>query len=305
MLQRVLFYGLGILCLTPLVGPALALLLGLVLAQTTGNPLPQATQQVSKGLLQVSVVGLGFGMNWFSAMESSAQGMGLIVGSIFFTLFLGVALGKMLKVEPVTALLVSVGTAICGGSAIAAVSPILKAKAQQMTVALGIVFLLNALALFLFPHLGTWLHMGEKEFGIWAAIAIHDTSSVVGAAKVYGNAALETAVTLKLTRALWILPLALLLMMYKGKQKLRFPWFILGFVLAMLINTFFPALHDLNAALVIMAKQLLVLTLFLIGAGLDKNSIRSVGLKPFILGICLWVVISVLSLLVIQSEFLR
>jgi uncharacterized integral membrane protein (TIGR00698 family) len=225
----------------------------------------------------------------------------LIAGSIFFTLLAGILVGRLLAVDSVTALLISVGTAICGGSAIAAVSPIVKAQARQMTVALGIVFMLNALALLIFPYIGRFLELEQHSFGVWAAIAIHDTSSVVGAAKVYGDEALQTAVTLKLTRALWILPLALLVAaFYKQKQKPPFPWFILGFVLAMLVNTFIPAVHEINAVLVVIAKQLLVLTLFLIGMNLDRQSLASVGPKAFLLGIMLWILITVLSLLAIR-----
>jgi len=302
MVRKIVFFLIVVMCATPWMGPPLALFAGLILAQTWGSPYPELGEKTSKRLLQISIVGLGFGMNLQTAIASSLHGMVLIVGSIFFTLALGIYAGRLLRVNGVTALLISVGTAICGGSAIAAVSPILKARPSQITVALGTVFMLNALALFLFPFIGHLLSMDQERFGLWAAIAIHDTSSVVGAGQAYGPQALELAVTIKLARALWIFPVSLGVMFFnrEGGHKLYVPWFILGFLLSMVAATYLPQLHVFHQSMSILAKKLLVVTLFLVGTGMTRENIREVGGRPFLLGVLLWLAVSLVSLLAIM-----
>ncbi|WP_276133680.1 YeiH family protein [Polluticoccus soli] len=301
--RKVIFITLAVLCLTPLITPPVALLLGLLVAQFVGHPYLKQNKKYTTMLLQISVVGLGFGMNLHSAMEAGKQGISFTIASIIGTLLLGALLGYWLKIDKKTSHLISSGTAICGGSAIAAVSPVIHAEEEQISVALGIVFILNSIALLIFPPIGHALGLTQKEFGMWAAIAIHDTSSVVGAAKVYGQEALEVATTVKLTRALWIIPLALgTALVYKDNtKKIKIPYFIGYFIIAMAINTYVPAIHPVSPFIVQAAKAGLTLTLFLIGAGLSKKTIRSVGVRPFIQGIILWVVISSTALWAVLS----
>jgi uncharacterized integral membrane protein (TIGR00698 family) len=247
------------------------------------------------------VVGLGFGMNAHAAVQAGKAGILFTVASITGTLVLGFFVGKWLGLGRHVVHLISCGTAICGGSAIAAVGPMLRAKDEEMSVALGTVFVLNALALFAFPPIGHALSMTQAQFGLWCAIAIHDTSSVVGAAAAYGNQALEVATTVKLARALWIIPVALgTAMLFKQKGvKVKIPYFIFGFILAMLVNTYVPAAKALGPMMVHLAKIGLTVTLFFIGAGLSGKVVRSVGIRPYLLGIVLWMVISTASLYVI------
>ncbi|RYU84304.1 YeiH family protein [Hymenobacter persicinus] len=297
-----LVFGLALLlCLTPWGSPPLALALGLVVALIFGNPFPAQSRQYTSKLLQYSVVGLGFGMNAQQALQAGREGILFTVASIFGTLVLGFLVGRWLKIDRKTAHLISCGTAICGGSAIAAVGPVVKAEESQMSVALGTVFVLNSVALFLFPAVGHWLQMTQNQFGLWCAIAIHDTSSVVGAASHYGDQALQIATTVKLARALWIIPVSLgtALLFKTPGTKLKLPYFILGFVGAMLLNTYVPALHPLAPFIVTVAKLGLTVTLFLIGAGLSARVLRSVGVRPFVQGVLLWAVISTVSLWVI------
>ncbi|RSK46742.1 putative sulfate exporter family transporter [Hymenobacter perfusus] len=290
-----------VFCLTPWASPPVALALGLGLAQTLGNPFPAFTKKYTAKLLQYSVIGLGFGMNAHSAVQAGRQGILFTICSIVGTLVLGYAAGRWLKLGRHVTHLISCGTAICGGSAIAAVGPVLRAKDEEMSVALATVFVLNAIALFAFPAIGHSLNLSQQQFGLWCAIAIHDTSSVVGAAAAYGKEALEVATTIKLARALWIIPVALGTAMVFKQQgvKVKLPWFILGFVGAMLLNTYVPATHAVGPWLVQAARMGLTVTLFFIGAGLSLQAIRSVGPKPFALGVLLWVVISSASLYVI------
>jgi uncharacterized integral membrane protein (TIGR00698 family) len=302
---QVLFVVLLFGCLTPWASPPIALALGLVLAQTVGNPFPAQTKAFTSKLLQFSVVGLGFGMNAHAAVQAGKEGILFTVVSIFGTLLLGFFLGRWLGLSRRVVHLISCGTAICGGSAIAAIGPVLGAKNEEMSVGLGTVFVLNALALFAFPPIGHALHLSQQQFGLWCAIAIHDTSSVVGAAAAYGNQALEVATTVKLARALWIIPVALgTAFAFKQKGvKITIPYFILGFILAMLFNTYapayVPAARALGPVLVSLAKIGLTVTLFFIGAGLSAQVVRSVGVKPYVLGLLLWLVISAASLYVI------
>ncbi|WP_236943275.1 YeiH family protein [Hymenobacter sp. PAMC 26628] len=300
-LRQVAFGLFLVFCLTPWASPPVALALGLVLAQTVGNPFPARTKALTHQLLQFSVVGLGFGMNAHAAVQAGREGVLFTVVSILGTLTLGYFVGKWLGLGRRVVHLISCGTAICGGSAIAAIGPVLRAKDAEMSVALGTVFVLNALALFAFPPIGHALHLSQNQFGLWCAIAIHDTSSVVGAAAAYGNQALEVATTVKLARALWIIPVAIgtsLLFKQKG-VKIKIPYFIFGFIGAMLLNTFVPAAQPLGPLLTHLAKIGLTVTLFFIGAGLSAAVVRSVGAKPYVLGVLLWVVISTASLYVI------
>jgi len=295
--RQLFFIILIFLCLTPWVTPPVALLMGLVVAQLIGHPFLHLNQKATHLLLQVSVVGLGFGMNVHSAFKAGKQGILFTIISIFGTLILGRLLGKILKIDPRTSLLVSGGTAICGGSAIAAISPVIRAEEKQISVALGTVFILNSMALFIFPLIGRYFHLSETQFGIWCAIAIHDTSSVVGAAGKYGPHALEIATTVKLARALWIIPVSLGAAVFNRNKsvKIKIPWFIGIFLLVMIINTYVPAVSTIAPVLVSVAKTGLTLTLFLIGAGLSMTVLRAVGIKPLVQGIILWVVISVVA----------
>ncbi|WP_382313228.1 YeiH family protein [Hymenobacter bucti] len=296
------FGALLLACLTPWVSPPIALALGLGLAQTIGNPFAAQTKALTPRLLQFSVIGLGFGMNAHAAVQAGREGILLAVASIGGTLVLGFFVGRWLGLGRRVVHLISCGTAICGGSAIAAIGPVLGAKDDDMSVSLGTVFVLNALALFAFPPIGHALHLSQPQFGLWCAIAIHDTSSVVGAAAAYGNQALEVATTVKLARALWIIPVAIgtaLVFKQKG-AKITIPYFILGFIAAMLFNTYapayVPAARALGSVMVGLAKVGLTLTLFCIGAGLSARVVRAVGVRPYVLGVVLWVVVATASL---------
>lgn len=282
------------------VTPPVALFLGLVFALTCGQAYPTFNKTVSKKLLQYSVIGLGFGMNLHASLASGKEGMLFTIVSVFGTLLIGMFIGcKLLKINRNTAYLISSGTAICGGSAIAAVGPIIKAKDSEMSMALATIFILNAIALFLFPALGHWLGMTQQEFGTWAAIAIHDTSSVVGAGAAYGEEALQVATTIKLTRALWIIPLALItaLIFRSEGKKISIPWFILFFIVAMLLNTYvLTDIPQVGQFIYGIARKGLVITMFFIGASLSIDTIKSVGIRPLLQGILLWLVISAGSL---------
>ena len=283
--------------------PPVMLFLGLVYALICGQGYPSFNKKISKTLLQYSVVGLGFGMNLYESLASGREGMLFTIISVVGTLLIGMLIGrKLLKVDRETSYLISSGTAICGGSAIAAVGPVIKAKPANMSVALAVVFVLNAIALFVFPSIGHWLGLTQQEFGTWAAIAIHDTSSVVGAGSAYGEEALKVATTIKLTRALWIIPLALgTSFIFKSQdRKITIPWFILYFVIAIILNTFvLGSIPAFGAAVSGFARKCLTLTMFFIGASLSTDVLRAVGIKPLIQGILLWIVISVGSLLYI------
>ena len=299
--RKIVFIATAALCLMPFISSPLALFLGIIISQVIGNPFGKQVSKVTKILLQVSVVGLGFGMNLYDAAEAGQSAIVFTVGSISGTILLGLLLGKVMSIPKKTGLLLSVGTAICGGSAIAAVSPIIEANEKEIAVSLGIVFILNALALFIFPPLGHILHLTETQFGWWAAFAIHDTSSVVGAAQQFGQHALHLATTIKLERALWIIPVSLVtaIAFKSSGKKISIPYFILWYVIAMSINTFFPIIAPVGEVAVLIAKKGLTLTLFLIGTGMTRSAIASVGLRPLLLAVLLWVVISAGSLMVI------
>lgn len=287
----------------PVVSAPVALLAGLVFAFTCKNPCPKFNKKTSKYLLQVAVVCLGFGMNLQESLRSGADGMLFTVVSVISVMCLGVILGYSLHINRKTAYLISSGTAICGGSAIAAVGPVLKANENEMAVSLGVIFILNAVALFVFPPLGHMFGMSQAQFGTWAAIAIHDTSSVVGAGEVYGEQALQMATLIKLTRALWIIPLALVTMFVfrDGSGRISIPWFIFIFILAMVANTYLPLPQWFTAAMEWIARRGMVVTLFLIGASLSLSTVRQVGVKPLLLAVALWILIGVSSLLVVLN----
>ena len=285
------------------VTPPVALFLGLVFALLCGQAYPKFNKKVSKKLLQYSVVGLGFGMNLHASLASGKEGMMFTIISVVGTMVIGMFIGrKLLKMNRDTSYLISSGTAICGGSAIAAVGPVIKAKDSDMSVALATIFILNAIALFIFPVFGQWLGLSQQEFGTWAAIAIHDTSSVVGAGAAYGEEALQVATTIKLTRALWIIPLALATsFIFKGDgKKVSIPWFILWFIVAILLNTYvLDAVPEVGKAIAGLARKGLIITMFFIGASLSTDVLKSVGVKPLVQGVLLWLVISVAALLYI------
>lgn len=303
---RPAFLLLAAFTLTPWASPGLALALGMGFALTLGNPFAKETARLSKLLLQAAVVGLGFGMPLAAVVKAGTSGVGYTVAGIALTLLLGALLGRLLRVEKQTSLLVTAGTSICGGSAIAAVGPAIGAKAESMSIALATVFVLNAVALYLFPPVGQLLELSQGQFAVWAAVAIHDTSSVVGAAAAYGPEALESATVLKLARALWIVPLALGAAALAGRgakeegkarPEVKIPWFIGLFVLAAVVRTLvpesaFPALDFLAR----LARVALVLTLFLIGAGLTRATLRAVGVRPLVQGVVLWIAVASLTL---------
>jgi uncharacterized integral membrane protein (TIGR00698 family) len=281
--------------------PAIALFVGILFSLIIGNPYPKLAKKASKYMLQISVVGLGFGVNLHESLQAGKEGMIYTIISVIGVMILGVFIGKMLNINRKNSYLISSGTAICGGSAIAAVAPVIDADENDTSLALITIFVLNAIALFIFPMIGEALELTQQQFGTWAAIAIHDTSSVVGAGAAYGDEALKVATTIKLTRALWIIPLAFIsafVFRTKGKRA-TIPWFIILFVVAMLINTYLPLPQLLTENVTYLAKKLLTITLFLIGAGLSVSALKKVGVKPLLLGVVLWVVISVTTLLVV------
>lgn len=285
----------------PVISAPIALLCGLIFAFVFPNPCPKFNKKTSKYLLQVSVVCLGFNMNLQQSLKSGYEGMMFTVVSVVGVMALGVLLGYWLHLNRKTAYLVASGTAICGGSAIAAVGPVVRANENEMAVSLGVIFILNSVALFVFPPIGHLLEMSQEQFGTWAAIAIHDTSSVVGAGEVFGEQALQTATLIKLTRALWIIPLALVTMfIFRDKSsKISIPWFIFIFVLAMVVNTYVPLPQWFVDTMVWIARRGMVVTLFLIGASLSFASVKAVGIKPLFQAVVLWIVISITSLFVV------
>ena len=296
--REVIFLLAVVFCLSPLITSPIALLMGLLIAQFIGHPYLHLNHKATHILLQVSVVGLGFGMDVTNALKAGKEGILFTIVSIIGTLVIGFFMGKFLKIEKKTSYLISAGTAICGGSAIAAISPVIKAEEKQISVALGTIFILNSIALFLFPLIGHAMKLSQTQFGLWCAIAIHDTSSVVGAASKYGTQALEIATTVKLARALWIIPVAFLsTFIFKNKGvKIKIPYFIGLFVLAMIANTYVPFVTQYSHYLTGFAKAGLTLTLFLIGCGLSRKVLQAVGYKPLIQGVVLWVIISTVAL---------
>ncbi|HKE04586.1 MAG TPA: putative sulfate exporter family transporter [Blastocatellia bacterium] len=301
MLSRLVFFLL--LFLTVIFkSPPMALALGLGFGFGFANPYAKQTRSLSKTLLQASVVGLGFGMNLRDVLRAGSSGFGYTALGISATMVIGVALGRWLKVERVSALLISVGTAICGGSAIAAVGPVAGANDEEMSVSLGTVFILNSIALLIFPFIGHGFGLNESQFGLWAALAIHDTSSVVGATAKYGAGALAIGTTVKLARALWIVPMAVGTALVKRREaRIQWPWFILFFCVAAMIRTWFPGGQGAFDLLREIARVGLTVTLFLIGCGISKKTLRAVGARPLAQGVILWLIVGVLSLAIIRA----
>ena len=300
--RDLIFFSLALLCLTPVISSPVALALGLMLVTFGLVPEQLNLNLITRKLLSYSIIGLGFGINLDQAVSASKDGLGLIITSICCTLMLGWGGSKMLRIDQRTGHLIASGTAICGGSAIVAVAPAINARSDQTSLALATVFILNSVALFVFPFIGHLLNMSQHAFGVWSAIAIHDTSSVVGAASAYGEEALLTATTLKLARALWIIPVAFIsALLFKGEsKKIAVPFFILFYCLAILAAHFMPYFSSLYQGVFTLSKQTLVLCLFLIGCGITIKKIREAGIKPLMLGVLLWIFIGSGSLFYIQ-----
>ncbi len=301
-ITKALFLTLLVASATPYITAPIALVLGFIFANTLGHPFPKLSGKATSLLLKGSVVGLGFGMNVHSAIEVGKDGIMLTAATISTVLILGYFVGGALKMPRKLSHLTASGTAICGGSAIAAVAPAVGATQGETSLALGVIFLLNSVALLIFPPLGHLLGLTDHEFGMWCAMAIHDTSSVVGAASAYSEEALQIATTVKLARALWIIPVSILsAYLFRTKDsKISIPWFILYFVLAMVANSYIPNIEVIGAPIYSLSKELLVVTLFLIGSSLSLKSMREVGVKPLMLGVMLWIVVSILSLCAIH-----
>ncbi|EGV42059.1 putative sulfate exporter family transporter [Bizionia argentinensis JUB59] len=303
MIKKVLFVLCVALCLSGYVSSPVALILGFVFTLVFGDVFEKIRQLGIQHLLKISIVGLGFGMFFMETLKTGREGLLLTFLSIVATLSLGWLLTRLLNIDLKLGHLISSGTSICGGSAIAAVAPVIQAKPKIISVALGVVFLLNSIALFIFPSIGEFFALTQEQFGLWAAIAIHDTSSVVGAALTFGDEALRVATTVKLARTLWIIPVSILSMfMFKSKDgKIKIPWFILYFVIAILMNSYLPLPELLTGTITTISKRLLIVTLFLVGTTLSVKQIKETGFKPFALGIILWVFISIGSLTFIMN----
>lgn len=306
MLAKLIFFLALIFTVTPWSSPPIALAIGLAFGLLFQHPYAKQTKSISKTLLQVCVVGLGFGMNLQQVIRAGRSGFVYTALGIAATMLLGMALGKLLKVAETNALLISVGTAICGGSAIAAVGPVAGAKDEEMSISLGTVFILNSVALLIFPAIGLAVGLDQSQFGLWAALAIHDTSSVVGAASKYGAGALAVGTTVKLARALWIVPLTLGTAFVKRQEaRIQWPWFILFFCLAAVVNTYLPVGQPVYPVIVKLARIGLTVTLFLIGCGISKATLKQVGARPLIQGVVLWIIVGVLSLILIRTGVIR
>ncbi len=304
-LNKAAFVGLFSLTALPLVTSPVALVAGFLFSFIFGNPLPKLTSKVSTSLLKLSVVGLGFGVNFVEVIEVGRKSILLTFVTISVTIGLGLLLGRFLQIPKNTRILLSFGTAICGGSAIAAMAPVIKAKEDEIAVSLATVFALNAVALVIFPPLGAFFQLDQHQFGLWAALAIHDTSSVVGASAAFGGLALSVATTAKLTRALWIAPYALAAgLMFKSKQRPGIPLFIIGFIATAFINSWLTNFQPLWALLYAVSKQALVMTLFLIGAALTRQVLRQVGVRPLIMGGMLWMIVSFATLALIIGRYI-
>lgn len=306
MTSRIVFV-LGLLAAASgFLSPPAALAMGLVFGLLFTHPFPKQSAKLSKYLLQAAVVGLGFGMNLHEVVRAGRSGFVYTLLGISFALLVGTLLGQLLRVPKISAYLISTGTAICGGSAIAAVGPITGASDEQMAVSLGTVFVLNSVALLIFPAIGAWLKLTQTQFGLWAALAIHDTSSVVGAAAKYGASALQVGTTVKLARALWIVPVSVATAVVKGaRAKIQWPWFIALFCLAAVCNTYLPAGAAAYGLLVKAAKIGLTATLYLIGSGISIATLKQVGHRPLVQGVVLWLLVSVTSLWLIFAGWVR
>jgi uncharacterized integral membrane protein (TIGR00698 family) len=296
--SKSLYFIIILLALLGIINSATALISGFLYTLIFNNPFKTYTHSAINYLLKISVIGLGFGMFIKETLETSKAGFSLTFYSIILTISLGLILTKLLKIDLKLGHLITSGTSICGGSAIAAISPVIKAKNSTICIALGVVFLLNALALLVFPAIGHFLNLSQEQFGLWCAVAIHDTSSVVGAALTYGDEALRIATTVKLSRTLWIIPLSVFSMfLFKTKdEKIKIPYFILLFIGAIFINSYNLLPKATTLTIVLIAKRLLILTLFIVGSSISLNDIKSTGIKPFLLAFILWVFISLFSL---------
>jgi len=302
MTAKIIFFSGLILAASRMISPPLALLVGLIYGFSFAAPYPKQARTASRWLLQASVVGLGFGMNLHQVVRAGGSGFVYTATGIATTMLLGLFIGRLIVVDRKVSFLINVGTAICGGSAIAAVSPIIHADDEEIAVSLGTVFVLNSIALLVFPFIGSALHLTQSQFGLWAALAIHDTSSVVGAAAKYGNEALAIGTTVKLARALWIVPIALVTAyMMKSKARVQWPWFILFFCLAAVANTYVPQFAPAYPILSRLGRVGLTATLYLIGTGLSMSTLKQVGARPLIQGVLLWAAVGITSLLAIRA----
>lgn len=305
-MSKIVFFAGLILAASSLISPPVALALGILYGFSFAHPFHMGSRRGSRLLLQFSVIGLGFGMNLNQVLRAGRSGFVYTAGSIAVALVLGWVLGKLLRVKPTTSYLIATGTAICGGSAIAAISPITEADEEEIAIALATIFTLNSVALFLFPFIGHQLRMSETQFGLWSALAIHDTSSVVGAAAKFGALALAVGTTVKLARALWIVPLSLgTAAVKKSKARIHWPWFILFFCLAAVVNTYFHALQPVYHALRQLGMLGLTVTLFLIGTGLSMATMRQVGPRPLLQGVLLWIAVATGSLALIRAGWIH
>ena len=302
---KVIFILALILCLSGWISPPVALSLGIIFGLSVRHPYPHFSRSAARILLQVSVVALGFGMNLHEIVKAGRSGFIYTALGISFSLIVGLVLGKFLRIGGNASYLITAGTAICGGSAIAAIGPILHADDEEMAVSLGTVFILNSIALLAFPPIGNVLHLTQSQFGLWAALAIHDTSSVVGAAAKYGAQALVVGTTVKLARALWIVPLALVTAAVKrSKTRVPLPWFILFFCLAAVVNTYIPAFGNFDRWAFSAGRLGLTATLFLIGTGISLATVKSVGWRPLLQGVLLWIMVATVTLYLIRMQII-
>ena len=302
---KIVFLLALILCLSGWISPPVALSLGIIFGLSIRHPYPHFSRSAARILLQVSVVALGFGMNLHEIVKAGRSGFIYTALGISFSLIVGLALGKFLRIGGNASYLITAGTAICGGSAIAAIGPILHADDEEMAVSLGTVFILNSIALLAFPPIGNILHLTQSQFGLWAALAIHDTSSVVGAAAKYGAQALVVGTTVKLARALWIVPLALATAAVKhSKTRVQLPWFILFFCLAAVVNTYVPAFGNFDRWAFSAGRLGLTATLFLIGTGISLATVKSVGWRPLLQGVLLWIMVATVTLYLIRMQII-
>ncbi len=301
--SKLLYFLFLFILLTHWSSPPFGLGLGLVFGLFIGNPFREKSQAVSKILLQICVVGLGFSMNLEEVLQVSRTGFLYTILSISFVMGFGYLLGKLLKVNSTNSYLISVGTAICGGSAIAAAGPVVNANDDEMSVSLGTVFILNSVALIVFPFIGASVELSQEQFGLWAALAIHDTSSVVGAGMKFGAIALAIATTVKLARALWIAPVALMTAAFKkNRKKIKYPYFILFFILATFVNSYSPVSQTIFQEITMFSKIGLIISLFLIGSNISKETLKTVGIRPLLQGTILWIVVTLLSLFLIYAN---
>lgn len=303
--KKIFFLLLLITCTLPSVTTAHALVAGILFSLLLENPWPQKTPSWSKNLLQISVVGLGFGLSVGEVWQVGKSSVVYTVAGIALTLTMGTFLGRCFRAGSKTSTLIAFGTAICGGSAIAAMSPVIGSDDDETAVALATVFTLNAVALVLFPLAGQFFDLSQHQFGLWAALAIHDTSSVVGAASSFGSEALSVATTVKLVRAMWIAPVVIIFaLLLKSDQKAKFPLFIIGFAVAAAMASLLPQFNDLWTILSKIARQSLVVTLFLLGAGLSKKVLKDVGFRPMLQGVTLWFLISGITLAALLKSWI-